>query len=169
MEKGTVFWITGLSGAGKTTIGKQLLTEMRKNKKNVVLLDGDELRKTIAEDAGYEREDRIKAGYRYCKIANLLANQGIDVIVATVAMFHCLREWNRDNIDNYREVYLRVSNEVLMKRNQKKLYSGVKEGKVKNVMGVDMKIEEPKKPDLVIQNDGRYTIQQCVDMIKNIC
>lgn len=165
MEKGKVYWITGLSGAGKTTIANSLLKVIKREKKNIVLLDGDELRKTIAEDVGYDRKDRIKAGYRYCKLANLLAEQGIDVIVATVSMFDCLREWNRNTMENYLEIYLKVPKEVLISRSQKKLYIGALEGTVKNVMGMDIKAEEPKNPDIIIKNDGRYTVQECVDII----
>ncbi len=165
---GRVYWITGLSGAGKTTVASALYQIKRKNNENIVFLDGDALRKTIANDLGYNSEERFMAAMRYSRLCKMLSDQDINVIIATIAMFHSIREWNRINIKDYKEIYLKVSFEVLEKRNQNKLYSGAKNGAISNVVGIDLAVEEPRNPDLIINNNGIYTVSECVDMILKI-
>ncbi len=164
--QGTVYWITGLSGAGKTTIASCLYREFICEREGIVLLDGDELRKTVAGDLGYTNEERLEAAMRYARLSAMLAKQGVTVIIGTISMFDQVRDWNRKNIERYCEVYLKVPMEVLQARNQKSLYSNVKSGEIKNVVGMDMAIEEPKHPDIIIQNDGSLSVEACVEMIK---
>lgn len=147
---GTVFWITGLSGAGKTTVGKVLYNKIKEIKPNVVLLDGDMLRAVFGDDLGYSKEDRRKSAMRNARLSRLLASQGIDVICCTISMFEGVRAWNRENNENYMEVYLKVPMEVLRGRNQKNLYVEAQDELVG--LGVDM--EEPECPDLEVVNDG---------------
>ena len=165
-RQGTVYWITGLSGAGKTTIASLLYKELIREKEGIVLLDGDELRKTVAGDLGYTNSERLEAAMRYARLSAMLAKQGITVIIGTISMFDQVRDWNRENIPSYCEVYLEVPIEVLQARNQKSLYSNVKAGQIKNVVGMDMDIEEPKHPDIIICNDGALTVEACVEIIK---
>lgn len=162
---GCVYWVTGLSGAGKTTIATAFYQALKETNRGVVLLDGDELRKSIAEDLGYSRDARIEAAMRYAKISAMLARQGLHVVISTISMFHSVRAWNREHIEHYQEIYLKVPLTILEQRNQKHLYSDAGNGKIKNVMGVDMEIEEPLHPDLIIHNDGRYSVEECVAQI----
>ena len=162
---GNVYWITGLSGAGKTTIGKLLYEELRKDYANTVFFDGDILRKAFGDDLGYEREDRIKCAMRYARLCDMLERQDINVICCTISMFHCVREWNRENIRNYHEIYIKASMETLQARNQKGLYSAAKA----NVVGVSIEFEEPKTPNLILQNDGEYTPEEQVEKILSYC
>lgn len=159
--KGTLYWITGLAGAGKTTIGSQLYYELKEQGKNVVILDGDILKKIVGKSVGYTREDRLQRAYQYCSLCQLLTNQGIDVVICTIAMFDEIRDWNRKNILNYLEVFLDVDYKVLQKRNKKGLYA--RDGE--NVVGVNVETEFPKEPDLVINSDGSIPVKECVAMI----
>lgn len=109
MNKGTLYWITGLSGAGKTTIGNRLYYQMKQKCINTVILDGDILKKIAGKDLGYGREERLERAYRYCALCMLLTNQGINVIICTIAMFDEIRDWNRQNIENYVEIFLDVN------------------------------------------------------------
>lgn len=162
---GTVYWITGLSGAGKTTIGKLFYEKMREKYPNTVFLDGDAMRKVFGDDLGYTREERRKCAMRYSRLCAMLQEQGMNVICCTISMFDSVREWNRANISSYKEIYVKVSMDTLRKRDQKGLYSGVTEEKQKEVVGVHMEIEEPKCPDLVLQNDGSLTPEEQVGII----
>ncbi len=162
-----VYWITGLSGAGKTTIGKILYTKMKETYPNTVFLDGDTMRKVFGDDLGYTREERIKCAMRYSRLCAMLQEQDMNVICCTISMFDCVRDWNKGNIKNYREIYVRVSMETLLKRDQKGLYSGTSAEKEKEVAGVHVEIEEPKHPDLVLQNDGKKTPLEQADKILN--
>lgn len=161
----TVYWITGLSGAGKTTIGKILYEKMKKDYPNTVFLDGDTMRKVFGDDLGYTREERIKCAMRYSRLCAMLQEQDMNVICCTISMFDCVREWNRENIKNYKEIYIKVSMETLLKRDQKGLYSGTSIEKENVVAGVHVEVEEPKYPDLVLENDGERTPEEQVRKI----
>ena len=148
---GRVFWITGLSGAGKTTIGYLLYTKLKAQKNPIVFLDGDELRKVFGNDLGYSKEDRLKSAFRNSRLCKLLSDQEIDVICCTISMFDTIREWNRQNIKNYFEIYLDVSLETL--KNRKKIY-------IENnndVVGINVLGEIPKNPDIVLDNNGDFS------------
>ncbi len=165
VERGKVFWITGLSGAGKTTIGKELFKLVKEKEKNTVLLDGDEMREVFGNDLGYSKEDRFRCAMRYARICRMLANQGIHVIICTISMFEEVRAWNREEIAGYIEIYVRVPMELLKERNQKELYSECENGSTGNVVGMDLELELPKNPDLIIDNTGESTPEQIVDKI----
>lgn len=163
---GTLYWITGLSGAGKTTIGSKLYYELRKKQDNVVFLDGDALKNIVSgETLGYTEEDRRKKGHKYAQICKLLTDQGVTVICSTIAMFDEVRAWNRKHIHSYVEVYLEVPIEILRKRDQKGLYSRILKGENIELPGVNMKAEFPKNPDIRILNDGSFSVKKCVERI----
>ncbi len=161
---GVVFWITGLSGAGKTTVGKLLYGRIKSIKDNVVLLDGDALRNSIAMDLGYTNEDRHQSAIRNIRLCKLLADQGIDVICCTICMFEDIRQWSRQNNEKYIEVYLKVPMDVLKSRNQKNLYEEAQD----EVVGLGVGMEEPQSPDMIAINDGSRTPEDIVDDILSI-
>lgn len=176
---GCVYWITGLSGAGKTSIGTLLYEKMKQKYPNTVFLDGDVLREVFGNDLGYTREERIRCAMRYARLCKMLQEQEMNVICCTISMFDEIRSWNRENIENYREIYVRVSMEVLKKRNQKGLYGTSMEVQKKRnqegmhgtfaesgeVVGIGIDIEEPKSPDIILDNEGNAGIPMLVDRI----
>lgn len=164
-EKGTVYFFTGLAGAGKTTVGGLFYRRLKERRPDAVLIDGDQCRTAAGHSTAegavliedrYTTEAR-KAGargtFQYCR---RLADEGRDVVICSIAMYSEIRDWNRENIENYREIYVKVTRETLYRRDQKKLYSSG----VKNVVGVDLPYDEPERPDIVIQNDGEETPEQ---------
>lgn len=160
-----VYWLTGLSGAGKTTIGRVLYRELRKDYSNLVFLDGDELRQVFGNDLGYSKEDRYRCAMRYARICRLLSKQEIITICCTISMFDEVRKWNRENIRNYTEVYIKVPIEILKKRNQKGLYSGIEDGSSEDVVGMDLELELPKHPDIILENNGKLTPEEIASII----
>lgn len=162
---GTVYWITGLSGAGKTTIGKLLYEKIRAEHANTVFLDGDILRKVFGDDLGYSKEERRKCAMRYSGLCAMLQEQDMNVICCTISMFDSVREWNRENIHNYKEIYVKVSMETLKSRDQKGLYSGTTKEREKEIVGVHMEIEEPKCPDLILENDVEWSPEEQAEKI----
>lgn len=153
-NQANVFWLTGLSGAGKTTVGDLLYQHLKKSLPNVVLLDGDMLRTVFGDDLGYSRADRMKSAMRNARLCALLQSQNIHVVCCTISMFHSVRSWNRKNIPNYKEIYLKVSPQTLYARDQKSLYSGFRKGQQSDIAGMDVSIEEPENPDLLLCNEG---------------
>lgn len=165
MDKGTVYWLTGLSGAGKTTIGKLLYKKLKSEKDNVIFLDGDVLREVFGNDLGYSIKDRKKSAMRNSKICKMISEQGIDVVCATISMFDDCRKWNRKNIERYKEVYIKVPMNVLIQRDQKGLYTKALKGEIEQVMGLNLDFDEPKEPDVVVVNDG---VIELLDIINRI-
>lgn len=160
VKPGKVFWFTGLSGAGKTTIGRLFFGLLRERNPAAVFLDGDILREVFGNDLGHSREERLKSAMRNSKLCKMLSDQGIDVVCATISLFRECQEWNRGQMPGYHEIYLRVPMRVLVERDQKQLYSQALRGEVKDVMGVDLPVEEPVRPEFTIDNDGRQTPEQ---------
>ena len=160
-DQGTVYFFTGLSGAGKTTIGGLFHQRLKATKPNVVLLDGDEIRVTFGEDVGYTNDERLRWAGRIFRVCKLLSAQGIDVVVCSIAVYESVRRWNRENIPNYKEIYIKVSKNTLMQRNQKGLYTAGK-----NVVGIDLPFDEPQNPDIVLHNDGERTPLELVEQLE---
>lgn len=160
-DQGTVYFFTGLSGAGKTTIGGLFHQRLKATKPNVVLLDGDEIRVAFGEDVGYTNDERLRWAGRIFRVCKLLSAQGIDVVVCSIAMYENVRRWNRENIPNYKEIYIKVSKNTLMQRNQKGLYTAGK-----NVVGIDLPFDEPQNPDIVLHNDGERTPLELVEQLE---
>jgi glutamine kinase len=167
--EGRVFWITGLSGAGKTTLGQELCKRLRAAGRSVTFLDGDELRSAIADDLGHTAENRRKSAMRNARLCRMLARQGTDVVCATISLFHEVQRWNRENIAGYREIYLRVPLKELRRRDSKGIYGCVERGELCDVVGVDVPAETPEAPDLILDNHGSLDVCAAVDRIVEVC
>ena len=158
-----VYWLTGLSGAGKTTIGRLWYGKLKSFGETVIFLDGDELRQVFGGRLGYTSEDRRKLAMNYARLCASLSRQGMTVVCCTISMFDSVRAWNRDNIPGYVEVYIKASMETLRRRDQKGLYSTGEQ----NVAGVDFQVELPKTPDLILENDGQNTPEEQVEILRS--
>ncbi len=156
-----VYWLTGLSGAGKTTIGRLWYEKLKEQGIPAVFLDGDELRQVFGDDLGFTEADRRKSAMRNARLCALLARQGLTVVCCTISMFDSVRDWNRENIPGYFEVYIRASMDTLCRRDQKGLYS---KGE-KDVAGIHFQVEEPKNPDLILENDGINTPAEQAELL----
>jgi adenylylsulfate kinase len=155
---GRVIWITGLSGAGKTTLAKALLPLLPQPR---LLLDGDELRESLALLAGgYECEDRLKLAMTYARLAGLAAEQGQSVVCATISLFHAVQAWNRENLPGYFEVFLDVPEAVRKQRDYKKVYQAKTA-----IVGKSFKPELPLSADLRINSNS---VSEAAQMIANI-
>jgi len=153
-NEGRVIWITGLSGAGKSTIARATVKQMRTQGEQPVLIDGDEIRDAIRDPhTGHDPSSRLVNAYRICRLARLLADQGHIVIVATMSIYHEIHSWNRRNCQNYFEVWVEVGLDTLRKQDARNLYSRAQSGEAKNVAGLDLGYERPLHPDLTLTNN----------------
>ncbi|MGA2742590.1 MAG: adenylyl-sulfate kinase, partial [Bryobacteraceae bacterium] len=166
---GRVFWITGLSGVGKTTLGRELWSRLRAAGRPATFLDGDALRAAVAEDLDHSAGDRRRSAMRNARLCRLLAEQGADVVCATISLFHEVQRWNRENIPGYREIYLRVPLDELRRRDSKGIYAGAQRGDTRDVVGLDVAAEAPEAPDLILDNHGELDVSSAVDRILAVC
>lgn len=148
-----VVWIIGLSGTGKSTLAGHFVNRLRSSGKQVVLLDGDVIRTLFGNDVDHSIEGRRKNAERLSRLSKFLSDQGIHVVAAVLSIFPEWREWNRKNIENYAEVYMKATIDTLLKRDIKNLYARALNGEISNVVGVDLPFPEPENPELVIDND----------------
>ncbi len=169
---GKVIWITGLSGSGKTTISAEISDKLIKKNLNVISLDGDKLREIFATDLidehNFNKSSRIELARKYSKLCKIIADQGYIVLIATISMFNEIYNWNRANLPGYFEIYMNVPLEVLFKRDPKGLYKKYSQGKIKNIAGLDLEIDEPTHPDFVVMNYEGEIEALANDIIKKL-
>lgn len=147
-KKGLVFWITGLPGSGKTTIAKKIKKSIELKYGKTILFSGDDLRK-ILNFLDYDKEKRLVYSKSYAYLIKNLSNQNLNVIIATVALFNEIHKWNRKNIQNYCEIFIKTNISKIKSHKKKKLYFEKKN----NLVGIDIKPEFPLKPDIKIINN----------------
>ncbi len=151
----SVIWITGLSGAGKSTLAHEVVIRLRAEGISVVQLDGDELREVfeaVAANAhNHGREGRLALAMQYAHLCRVIASQGLVVVIATISLFHEVHAWNRKNLPDYFEVYLKVPLEELRRRDSKGIYRRFDAGDLSNVAGLDLPIDEPDAADWVVE------------------
>jgi adenylylsulfate kinase len=149
-----VIWLIGLSGAGKTTLGRLLHAEMQKLRPNTVFFDGDIIREIMGNDLGHTLADRKRNAERICRLCRHLDSQGINVVCAILSIFEESHAWNRANYRDYFEVYIEARMDSLLKRQRNAIYDRALKGETRDVVGVDIPFTPPKGPHLTIANDG---------------
>tara|TARA_B100000700_G_scaffold292653_1_gene352874 strand:+ start:1333 stop:1845 length:513 start_codon:yes stop_codon:yes gene_type:complete len=165
-----IVWITGLPGSGKTTLSKKIKHSLEKRtSKNIVLLDGDNLRGILPYEISYSNKDRIKLAFFYSKLALLIEESNCIVICSFVALFHCVQEHTRQEANDYFEILLNPPLDELIKKNKKDLYSE----KSEYMLHQFTKHEFPKKPELIINTilNGVYqdhSVQITNELLKKL-
>tara|TARA_Y100000590_G_C15746831_1_gene1022421 strand:+ start:1171 stop:1689 length:519 start_codon:yes stop_codon:yes gene_type:complete len=151
LKEGHVIWYTGVSGAGKTTLANLLHNDFKKYNINHQVLDGDILRKFFEDDMGYGEKDRISNLKRIAFASKLLSDNGITVIVAAVASLG--REFLRENLKNYIQIYVSAPMETVIRRDPKGMYKRFQNGETNQVVGLDIPYIEPKDPDVIVHTE----------------
>ena len=159
-------WMTGLSGAGKSTIANALELELNKKGKHTYILDGDNLRHGLNSDLGFSESDRNENVRRAAEAAQLMVDAGLIVIVGLISPFKKERDWARNLFkDNqFKEIYISTSLQECEDRDVKGLYEKARLGEVKDFTGIDSPYEVPDNPDVIIDTENK-TVDECVHMI----
>ena len=163
-NEGFIIWLTGLSGAGKTTLAKGLELELKERDFLVEVLDGDLVRTNLSQGLGFSREDRNTNIRRVGFVANLLSRNGVVVIVAAISPYRDVRNELRENTTNFVEVYVNAPLSVCESRDVKGLYAKARLGEIKSFTGIDDAYEEPLNPDIICYT-SKETIQESMDKI----
>jgi ATP sulfurylase/adenylyl-sulfate kinase len=164
MSNGCVIWLTGLSGAGKSTIAQRLRGELALRGHRIEVLDGDEVRTNLSRGLGFSKEDRDTNIRRIGYVAQLLARNGVTVITAAISPYREVRDEVRSRIPEFVEVYVRCSLQELARRDVKGLYKKARAGEIANLTGVGDPYEEPLRPEVVVDTEVE-TPAQSVDKI----
>jgi adenylylsulfate kinase-like enzyme len=169
---GRVIWITGLSGAGKSTLASEVVSKLRAANKAVVMLDGDELREVFnavaANERNHGREGRLALAMQYAHLCRIFAKQGLIVVIATISLFREVHKWNRANLPNYFEVYLKVPLEELRRRDPKGIYRRFDAGELTDVAGLDLPIDEPEAADWIVKLDSERKVTELAEELNQI-
>ena len=155
LNRGIVFWITGLSGAGKTSLANGIKKEIRKKFGPTLVINGDDLRKIFKLNK-YDKSSRLKYTEQYSQFLKFITNQGVNVIFTVVGLFDKIRTLNRKNINNYVEIFIRTNVSKIKKKRKKRIYLK----KTNEIVGIQIKPEFPKRPDIIINNDFKKSIRQ---------
>tara|TARA_B100000035_G_C21012044_1_gene560089 strand:- start:134 stop:658 length:525 start_codon:yes stop_codon:yes gene_type:complete len=154
-KKGTLFWITGLSGSGKTSLGEKIRKEISKKYGTTICMSGDDLRE-IFNYKKYSKKSRLDLALRYSNFCKFITDQNINIIFSTVSMFHKVRERNKRYIKNYMEIYVKSNIQTLIRKKNKEFYKGFH----KNIVGKNLKAEFPKNPNIILENDFKISINK---------
>src|SRR5438445_3414577 len=149
-DEGVTVWLTGLSGAGKSTIATALTGELRRRGRAVEVLDGDVIRENLSKGLGFSKEDRDTNIRRIGFVAELLARHGVIVIVAAISPYREVRDEVRARVGDFVEVHVRCVLEELVRRDVKGLYHKALAGEITNFTGISDPYEEPLSPEVVI-------------------
>lgn len=161
---GYVVWMTGLSGAGKTTIALDLVDELEKRGLSVERLDGDVVRESLTRDLGFTAEDRKKNIERVTFVAKLLSRNGVGTICSFISPYQAVRDDVRANTTNFLEVFVDAPLEVVIERDVKGMYKKAIAGEIPNFTGISDPFEAPQNPDIHLRTD-QSTVKECTQIV----
>ena len=152
-HKGFTLWFTGLSGAGKTTLARQVLVRLKKDGYKVELLDGDIIRTNLSKGLGFSKEDRDTNIRRIGFVCDLLTRNDAIAVASAISPYRAIRDELRAKIGDFVEVFVSVPIEVAIERDVKGLYAKALSGEIKNFTGISDPYEEPLTSEIVCETD----------------
>lgn len=163
-----LIWITGLSGSGKTTIGKEVYKRLKEQYINTIFLDGDSFREILGNDLAHTSKDRLKNAKRIHRMCKFLVSQNINVVCATMSLYKEIHELNRSEIQNYFEIFIECDIDELIRRDQKGLYSKAIQGERDDVVGVNLPFDKPLNCEIIIENSEQKNLSEKVEKVLNL-
>jgi adenylylsulfate kinase len=164
-QKSAVFWFTGLSGSGKSTIAHGVEHELFQQGFDAVVFDGDAIRHGLCGDLGFSAQDRLENIRRIAEVSRLFARNNIICLCAFISPLAEHRKMARQIIgDDYHEIYVSCSLEECERRDVKGFYQLAREGKIKNYTGVSAPYDAPTNPQLRIETDR----QNVADSVRSV-
>lgn len=167
-QRGVTVWLTGLSGAGKTTICQFLEKELRTQGYKVEVLDGDLVRQNLTKGLGFSQEDRDENIRRIGFVAHLLTRNDVIVLVSVISPYWASREEVKERIGDFIEVYVNAPLEVCEQRDVKGLYKKARAGEIKYFTGIDDPYEVPLNPEVECKTDRESIAQSATKVLKKL-
>ena len=162
--EGFTLWMTGFSGAGKTTIAKALEPILQERGVRFERLDGDTVREGLTRDLGFSKEDRDKNIERVTFVAKLLTRNGVGVVASFISPYREARAKVRAETTNFIEVYVNAPLQVCADRDVKGMYAKAFRGEIANFTGVSDPYEAPENPEITVNTDAE-TLDESVAKI----
>lgn len=165
-QKPCIIWLTGLSGAGKSTIANALDQFLVDKGFHTYLLDGDNVRHGLNKDLGFSEEDRVENIRRVGEVSRLFVDAGVIVLCSFISPFRTDRNLVRELVktDEFVEVYVKASVATCEERDVKGLYKKARAGQIKNFTGIDSPYEIPEHPELLL-NTEINDVSECVGQL----
>ena len=165
-QRPTVVWLTGLSGAGKSTIARQVETELRTRARAVATIDGDALRAGLCSDLGFSPADRDENVRRAAEVARLMARSGLIVLVSLISPFRESRAQARALFEpgEFVEAYVNTPFNVAETRDPKRLYRHARQGDIDQFTGMDSPYEPPLSPEVELDTVA-HTPSECAQLV----
>jgi adenylylsulfate kinase len=165
LKKSFNLWFTGLPSSGKTTTARALKKYLLERGVNPIILDGDEIRKGLSADLGFEEKDREENNRRIIHITDLLVRQGVPVITTFISPYTRTRELARKTIPDFIEVFVDTPIDVCISRDVKGLYAKSKRGEIKKMTGIDDVYEKPKSAEIILHTVDRSLEQNIEELV----
>jgi len=165
-QRGVTVWFTGLSGAGKTTISREVERELRAAAYRVEVLDGDAVRQNLTRGLGFTKEDRDENIRRIGFVAHLLTRNGVIVLVSAISPYRDVRDEVRQRVGDFIEVYVNAPLEVCEERDGKGLYQKARAGELKGFTGIDDPYEPPLNPDVECRTDQEEPAESAARVLR---
>lgn len=167
-QQGFVLWMTGLSGAGKTTIALELFRQLENRNLRLERLDGDVVRESLTKDLGFTAEDRRTNIERITFVAKLLSRNEVGCICSFISPYQSVRDYVRDNTTNFLEVYVNAPLDVVIERDVKGLYKKAIAGEIPNFTGISDPFEAPENPDIEVHTDQQTVAESAAFIIEEL-
>ena len=170
-HQGVAVWLTGLSGAGKTTISIPLCEKLEAMGYRVQRMDGDVVRQKLTRDLGFSKEDRDKNIERVTFVAERLVKHGVITVCAFISPYRAERQYARSEIGHFVEIFVKCPIEVCEERDVKGLSAKARAGEIKNFTGIDDPYESPENPEIIINSSGNspeMLVDQIYSKIKGV-
>jgi bifunctional enzyme CysN/CysC len=166
LQKPFCLWLTGFSGAGKSTIANLLEKQLFASGRHTYILDGDNIRHGLSRDLGFTEPDRVENIRRAMEVARLFVDAGLVVIVAFISPYRAERDLARSRFEplEFVEIHVDASLEECERRDPKGLYAKARRGELKNFTGIDSDYEAPAAPEIHLDTVSR-SADECVDLI----
>lgn len=168
METGFTVWLTGLSCAGKSTIGQMVAQELHARGLKVEILDGDVVRQNLGKGLGFSKQDRDINILRIGFVSKLLTRNGVAVVVAAISPYREIRNQVREEIGNFIEVHVKCPIDECIRRDVKGLYKKALAGEIKNYTGIDDPYEEPESPEVLVETNVETPEQSAAVVIRSL-
>jgi bifunctional enzyme CysN/CysC len=166
LQKPFCLWLTGLSGAGKSTIANLLEKQLFASGRHTYILDGDKIRQGLNRDLGFSEDDRVENIRRAMEVARLFVDAGLVAIVAFISPYRAERNHARSRFepDEFVEIYIDAPLEECERRDPKGLYAQARRGELVNFTGIDSDYEPPVAPEIRLDTVAKSP-DECVDLI----